>query len=60
MGMLGQRFGHEAFQLGTDPDHQVGLIDVANIGGAQGEIMGRGAGRQQHLGLAYAVGDGTR
>ncbi|MOA12258.1 hypothetical protein D3C78_1322360 [compost metagenome] len=59
MGMLGQRLGHEAFQLRADPHHQISLVDAANVGRAQGEVVGGGAGRQQHLGFTHAVGDGS-
>ena len=58
MGMTGQRLGHEAFQLGADPDHLIGLVDGANIRWAQGKIMGRGAGGQQYLGFTHPFRDG--
>ena len=60
VGMLGQRLGHETFQLGADPHHQIGVIDAANIGRTQGEVVGRGAGWQQDFGLAHAIRDGRR
>ena len=60
MGVLCKRLCHETFQLGADPHHQIGVIDAANIGGAQGKVMGRSAGRQQYPGLTHAIGDGGR
>ena len=57
MGMIGQRLGHKTFQLWANPHHQIGTVDAANIGRAQGKIVGRGAGGQQYLGLAHPVSD---
>ncbi len=60
MGMPSQWLGHETFQFRADPHHQAGVVDAADVGRTQGKIVGGGAGRQQHRGLAYAVGDRRR
>ena len=57
MGVIGQRLAHEPLQLGADPDHQIGLPDLAYIGGTQREVVGRSAGWQQDFRLTHTFRD---
>ncbi|MND90038.1 hypothetical protein D3C80_821140 [compost metagenome] len=50
-----QHARQEHFQVRADPVEQIGLAHPADVGGAQGVVVRRGARRQQHLGRAGAV-----